>query len=82
MMGSNRVGQLGVNSVPTVRQKIAMEHATQPPINEAQLIESCSAGSPVLVEMLKGFNVEQISCGADFTVAICRKSLPDGEDPT
>ena len=82
MMGSNRVGQLGVNSVPTERQKQAMDDGTQPPLNEAQLIEICSAGSPVLVEMLKGFNVEQISCGADFTVAICRKGLPEGEDPT
>ena len=35
------------------------------------------AGSPVLVESLKSHIVEQVSCGLDFTTAICRRNMPD-----
>ena len=68
MMGSNRLGQLGVTSVgppPNFEQ-----HG----LTEAQIEEMYTAGSPILVESLKAFKVEQVSCGTDFTMVICRKN--------
>jgi len=62
------MGQLGVNTVgpsPEVERQL---HSLSP----AQIEALYSAGSPILVESLKGINVEQVSCGADFTTTICR----------
>lgn len=42
-------------------------------LTSAQIESLYSAGSPILVESLKGINVEQISCGTDFTAVICRR---------
>ena len=38
-------------------------------------------GSPMLVEALKGVMVEKISCGADFTTALCRQKEAQSSSP-
>ena len=70
MMGSNRMGQLGVS---TVKPPDGLDLSK---CSEAQIEEMYTAGSPILVESLKAFTVEQIACGEDFTSVICRRNLP------
>ena len=70
MMGSNRQGQLGV---PIVQPSESQNNIDQ--LTEAEIEEMYNIGSPVLVEFLKGFSIEQVSCGADFTAVICRRAL-------
>ena len=45
----------------------------------AQIEQLYCAGSPVLVESLKGLIVEQVSCGADFTAVITRRAAASSE---
>jgi hypothetical protein len=45
----------------------------------AQIEQMYCAGSPVLVESLKGLIIEQVSCGADFTMVISRKAVASTE---
>ena len=71
MMGSNRFGQLGVTSVGPP------PNFEQHNLSDAQIEEMYTAGSPILVESLKAFKVEQVSCGADFTMVVCRKNMPE-----
>ena len=38
-----------------------------------------TAGSPILVESLKTTKVEQVACGTDFTMVICRRNKEKSE---
>lgn len=75
MMGSNKLGQLGVTSVGPPQDLLHSDHG----LTDAQIEEMYTAGSPILVESLKTLKVEQVSCGNNFTMVICRKSLPASE---
>ena len=63
MMGSNKMGQLGVVNAVSPMQ------ACQQLIDETPE-EQYRVGSPCLVEALKNHTVLQVSCGRDFTLAI------------
>ena len=63
MMGSNRLGQLGVVNAVSPMQ------ACQSLINETPE-EQYRVGSPCLVEALKNHTVTLVSCGRDFTLAL------------
>lgn len=73
MMGSNRMGQLGVASVAPPPNIQLQNHSLG--LTDAQIEQMYTAGSPILVESLKMFKVEQVACGADFSMVICRKPL-------
>ena len=68
------MGQLGVASVAPP-PNIQLQNQSLG-LTDAQIEQMYTAGSPILVESLKMYKVEQVACGADFTMVICRKPSP------